>query len=190
MLTPESSFAHFDDDDILNYIKENNPPALTHAGLPPPAVSCRELFMPHVMKFNLFPSIVTFPTQHVQAGDDLMINVVVMYQCFVARVMGTFDAASIERHCKAFLTNVHKLDTTLKKPNAVPMLLTRFNLLTLLNTADAVQHFGSARSLWEAGMMGEGEIPRLEQRIHDLKKDFAKKRSTLILLERSYDRHD
>ena len=103
-----------------------------------------------------------------------MINVVAMYHFFVARVIGTSDSDSIERHCKAFLTNVHKLDLALSNRNSIPMLLTKYYLLTLLNAADAVRRFGSARSLWEGGMMGEGGIPRLKQRKHNMKKGFAK----------------
>ena len=174
MSTPESSFSHFDDDDIINYIKDNGPEALQSVGPPCDNVTRRRAFMEYINAHNVFPPIVTFPIEHVEAEDDLMTNVIVMYQCFVARVMGTDDHQSIDRHCKAFLTNVHKLDTTLKNPHSDPMLLTRFNLLTLLNASDAVRRFGSARSLWEGGAMGEGGIPRLKQRIHDMKKDFSK----------------
>ena len=174
MESPKSSFSHFDDDDILNYITEHQPEALAFAALPCAPQTRYDAFITFITKHHLFPPIVTFPPEHVEAGDYLMTNVVVMYQCFVARVMGSSDHESIDRHCKAFLTNVHKLDTILKRPNAVPMLLTRFNLLTLLNAAESVRRFGSARSLWEGGMMGEGGIPRLKQRIHNLKKGFAK----------------
>ena len=158
----------------MNYINDNGPEALKHSVPPCDVVRRRQDFMDYVTDHSIFPSVVTYPIEHVEAGDDLMTNVIVMYQCFVARVMGSDDHESIDRHCKAFLTNVHKLDTTLKSPHSDPMLLTRFNLLTLLNASDAVRRFGSARSLWEGGAMGEGSIPRLKQRIHDMKKDFAK----------------
>lgn len=162
MSCPKLAFDHYDDDDILNFINIYSPEALKYAGLPLSDTRRRSMFMDYVYDNNLFPTQISFPPHHVAAGDDLMTNVVVMTHCFVARVMGTSDADSIDRHCKAFLTDVHKLDTALSNCNSVPMLLTRFNLLTLFNAADAVRRFGSARSLWEGGMMGEESIPRLK----------------------------
>ena len=174
MSCPKLAFDHYDDDDILNFIRIHTPAALKYAGFPLVATRRRIMFMDYVFDNDLYPTQNLCPPHHVAAGDDLMTNVVVMFHCFVARVMGTTDADSIDRHCKAFLTDVHKLDTALSNLNSIPMLLTRFNLLTLLNCADAVRRFGSARSLWEGGMMGEGSIPRLKQRINDMKKPFAK----------------
>ena len=174
MSCPKLAFDHYDDNDILNFISIYSPEALKYAGLPLSDTRRRIMFMEYVYDNKLFPTQISYPPNHIAAGDDLMTNVVVMFHCFVSRVMGTSDADSIDRHCKAFLTDVHKLDTALSNLNSIPMLLTRFNLLTLLNTADAVRRFGSARSLWEGGMMGEGSIPRLKQRIHDMKKSFAK----------------
>ena len=58
--------------------------------------------------------------------------------------------------------------------NNNPMILDKVNFLTLLNASNAIRRFGSARSLWEGGMMGEGSIPRLKQRIHHMKPGFAR----------------
>ena len=89
--------------------------------------------------------------------------------------MGCGSPKSVDRHTKAFLTTVHKLDNALTGlPNKNPMILLKVNFLTLLNASGSIHRFGSARSLWEGGMMGEGSIPRLKQRIHHMKPGFAK----------------
>ena len=53
------------------------------------------------------------------------------------------------------------------------MLISRPNFLTLLNIPDSIEQFGPPRSVWEGGEMGEGSIPKLKQRIHNLKPNFA-----------------
>ena len=111
-----------------------------------------------------------------------MTDVIILYHSFVGRVMVSGSSQSIDRHAKAFLTTVHKLDTALNgvHPNT-PMILSKVNSLTLLNASNSIQHFGSAHSLWKGGMMGEGSIPRLKQRIHHMKAGFAKKAINLFL---------
>ena len=65
------------------------------------------------------------------------------------------------------------MDQILKVTDEKCVLTTMPNFLIFLNIPDSIERFGSTRSVWEGGEMGEGFIPKLKQRIYDLKPNFA-----------------
>ena len=176
MESPRTSFAHYTDADIMTFIKEQHPIELQSVYDGEDVEDRRTKFFEYVTLNQWIPPIVSRPNTFIpDPVDELMNDVIVLYHSFVARVMGSCSPQSVDRHAKAFLTTVHKLDNALTGlPNKNPMILLKVNFLTLLNASDSIQRFGSARSLWEGGCMGEGSIPRLKQRIHHMKPGFAK----------------
>ena len=100
-------------------------------------------------------------------------DIIILYNCLVSRVMGGADTKCISRHINAFLTKIHKWDRLNGIDTQKCMLISRPNFLTLLNIPDSIERFGPPRSVWEGGEMGEGSIPKLKQRIHNLKPNFA-----------------
>ena len=93
--------------------------------------------------------------------SNLMVDLVILYHCFVFRVMGGDpNIQSITRYIKAFLTKVHDLENCRSVINS--LLVNRPNFLTLLNIPNQLERFGPIRSLWEGGEMGEGSIKQLK----------------------------
>ena len=197
MAKPEKSFAHYTDSDILTYMREQNPTELHTVRNPDHVDLRRQVFLSYVKNNMIVPPLITASNSDPDVDYKLMTDVLVLYHSFASGVMGSCSPQYIDRHAKAFLTAVHKLDTALNGDHPrVPMILSKVNFLTLLNVPDCIKRFGSARSLWEGGAMGEGSIPRLKQRIYHMKKGFAKnainsyldKESIIDLIEHSIDK--
>ena len=176
MESPTNSFAHYTDNDIITFIKEQCPMEFESVSDFDDVDNRRREFFLYVYRKELIPPIRSnFSNNQSEEQDELITDVIVLYHSFVGRVMGSCTPESVDRHAKAFLTAVHKLDNSLNGSiNNNPMILDKVNFLTLLNASHAIRRFGSARSLWEGGAMGEGSIPRLKQRIHHMKPGFAR----------------
>ena len=73
--------------------------------------------------------------------SNLMVDLVILYHCFVSRVMGGDpDIQSITRCIKAFLTKVQDLENCQITINS--LLVNRPNFLTLLNIPNQLERFG------------------------------------------------
>jgi hypothetical protein len=129
-----------------------------------------------------------FPPVHKAAPLEALMSILISFLPMIARIMIRGVVTELEskdalRHIKIFLTTVNRFETYGKatptpgsdssaKP-AKPVILSKYNFITLLKIPGCMLRFGSLRLLWEGDGKGEGALPLLKRSVNCLTGNWA-----------------
>ena len=80
------------------------------------------------------------------------------------------------------------MDSKLRAEESVPMWITSYNFISLMNLPEAMTHFGPLKNLWEGGGQGEKMIQQVKPIMRGLRKSWQRQVMTKLMCNMALNR--